>query len=77
MVVLLEDSPISTEELWSSDRVNIRFKVTSLTKALLPRLLSLARRTVLGRVLVVPNIFHLKIMEAIVFFGDLQCSRHF
>ena len=42
MAVLLEDSPISTEELWSSDRVTIGFLVTSLTKALLPRLLSLA-----------------------------------
>jgi hypothetical protein len=31
MVVLLEDSPISTEELWSSVRVNIGFLVTSLT----------------------------------------------
>ena len=41
MVVLLEGSPISTEELWSSVRVTIRFLVTFLTKALLPRLLSL------------------------------------
>jgi hypothetical protein len=39
MVVLLEVSPISTEELWSSFRVTIGF---SLTKALLPQLLSLA-----------------------------------
>ena len=39
MVVLLEGSPISTEELWSSVRVTIGFLVTSLTKALLPRLL--------------------------------------
>ena len=42
MVVLLEGSPISTEELSSSVRVTIGFLVTSLTKALLPRLLSLA-----------------------------------
>jgi hypothetical protein len=39
MVVLLEGSPISTEELWSSVRVTIGFLVTSLTKALLPLLL--------------------------------------
>ena len=32
MVVLLEDSPISTEEFWSSVRVTIRFLLTSLTK---------------------------------------------
>uniref|UniRef100_A0A674DSH4 Rhotekin a n=1 Tax=Salmo trutta TaxID=8032 RepID=A0A674DSH4_SALTR len=51
MVVLLEGSPISTEELRSSVRVIIGFLVTSLTKALLPRLLSLAGRPALGRVL--------------------------
>ena len=69
MVVLLEGSPISTEVLWSSVRVTIRFLVTSLTKVLLPRLLSLAGRPALGRVLVVPNFFHLRIMKATVFFG--------
>ena len=42
MVVLLEGSPIFTEELWSSVRVTIGFLVTSMTKALLPRLLSAA-----------------------------------
>ena len=52
MVVLLECSPISTEELWSSVRVTIQLLVTSLTKALLLRLLSLAERSALGRVLV-------------------------
>ena len=30
MVVLLEGSPLSTEERWSSDRVTIGFLVTSL-----------------------------------------------
>ena len=48
MVVLLEVSPISTEELWSSVRVTIRFLVTSLTKALLPRLLRLAGQSLGG-----------------------------
>jgi hypothetical protein len=33
-----KDSPISTEELWSSVKVTIGFLVTSLTQALLPRL---------------------------------------
>ena len=32
MVVLLEGSPISIDELWSSVRVTIGFLVTSLTK---------------------------------------------
>ncbi len=43
---------------WSSTRLNIRFFVTTLTKALLHQLLSLARRPALGRVLVAPNFFH-------------------
>ena len=42
--------------------------VTSQTKALLPRLLSLAGWPVLERVLVVSNLFHLRMMEATVFF---------
>ena len=41
MDVPLEVSPLSTEERWSSDRVTVGSLVTSLTKALLPRLLSL------------------------------------
>ena len=75
MVVLLEGSPISTEELWSSVQVTIRFLETYLTKALLPRLLSLAGWPALGRVLIVPNFFHLRMMEATVFL-DLQCCRN-
>ena len=42
MVVLLEVSPISTQDLWSSARVTIGFLVTCLIKALCPQLLSLA-----------------------------------
>ena len=38
--------------------VTIRFLVTSLTKALLPWLVSLAKRPALGRVLVVPDFFY-------------------
>ena len=66
MVVLLEGSPISTKEIWSAVRVTIGFLVTSLSKALLPQLLSLARQPALGRVFVVPNFFHLRMTEAIV-----------
>ena len=77
MVVLLEDSPISTEALWSSVRVTIGFLVTSLTKALLPRLLSLTGMAALGRVLVVPNIFHLRMMEATVFLGTFNAAKMF
>jgi hypothetical protein len=77
MVVLLEGYPISIEELWSSVRVSIVFLVTSLTKALLPRLLNLAVRPALGRVLVVPNFFHLRIMEATVFLRTINAADIF
>ena len=67
---------ISTEELWSSVRETFRFLVTSRTKALLPRLLSLSGRPALGRVLVVPNFFHLRMMGGHGVLGDLQCCRN-
>ena len=77
MVVLLEGCPISTEELWSFVRVTMEFLVTSLTKALLPRLLSLAGRPALGRVLVVSNSFHLRMMEATMFLGTFNAAELF
>ena len=77
MVVLLEGSPLSTEERWSSDRVTIGFLVTSLTKALLPRSLSLGGRPALGRVLVVPNFFHLRMMDASVLIGTFKAAEIF
>ena len=77
MVVLLEGSPISTEELWSSVRVTIEFLVTSMTKGLLPSFLSLAWWPVLGRVLVVPNFFHLRMMEATMFLGTFNAVEMF
>ncbi|KAK3535147.1 hypothetical protein QTP70_004801 [Hemibagrus guttatus] len=43
MVVLLEDSPLSTEKHWSSFRVTIGFLVTSQTKALLPLIAQFGR----------------------------------
>ena len=75
MVVLLEVSPIPTDICWSSVTVTIRFLVTSLTKALLPQLFSLARRPALGRVLVVPNVFNLRMMEATVFLGTFNTAE--
>jgi hypothetical protein len=63
MVVLLEGSPISTEVFWNSQSDHW-FLVTSLTNALLSQLLSLAGQPALGRVLVVPKFFHLRMMEA-------------
>ncbi len=43
---------------WSSTAVVIRLFITTLTKALLHQLLSLARRPALRRILVVSNFFH-------------------
>ena len=58
MVVLLKVSPISTQDFWFY-LWTIGFLVTYLTKALF----SLAGRPALGRVLVVPNFFHLRIIS--------------
>ena len=74
MVVLLKGSPISTEELRSSVKVTINPMVTSLTKALLPRLLSLAGQSALGRVLMVPNF--LRMIEVSVFLGTFKWCRN-
>ena len=54
--------------------VTIGFLVTSMTKALPPWLLSLPA---LGRVLVVPNFFHLRMMEATVFLGTFNAAEMF
>lgn len=51
MLVLLEVSPLSTEELWSSGGEAIMFLVTSLTKVLLPLSVTLAVRPALVRIL--------------------------
>ena len=77
MVVFLEGSSISTKELYSSVRVTIGFLVTSLTKALLPRLLSFPRAGRPARVLEVPNFFHLRMMEATVFLGTINDAETF
>ena len=65
------------EELWSSASVTIRFLITSLTKALLPRLLSLARWPALGIVLMVANFFYSRRMEATVFLGHFNDADMF
>ena len=77
MVILLECSLISSEELWSSVSVAIGFLVTSLTKALLPGLLTLARWSALGSVLVVSTFFHLRMMEPTVFLGTFNAAEMF
>ena len=71
MVVLLEGSPISTEELelCQSDHWVLGHLPDQVPS---PRLLSLAGRPSLGIVLVVPNLFHLRMMEATVFLGTFN-----
>ena len=77
MVVLLEGSPITIEELGSSVRETIGFLVTSLTKSLLPQLLSLLSQPALGNILGVSNFFHLKMMEATVFLETFNAADIF
>ena len=63
----LELKPNSSISVSSDQRIlfltDHRVMVTSPTKALLPRLLSISGRPALGRALAAPNFFHLRIME--------------
>ena len=68
---------LQTTRSVESARMTIGFLVTSLTKALLPQLLSLASRLALGRVLVVPNFFHLRIMQATVLLWTFNGAEMF
>ena len=62
MVVLLEVSPISTQDLWSSASVTWS---PLLPKAFLPRLLSLERWPGLGSILVLLNFFHSELLRSL------------
>ena len=57
--------------------MTIGFLVNSLTMALFPRLLTLDGRPALGRVLVVLNFFHLRMMEATVLIGTFKAAERF
>ena len=72
MVVLLESSPISTEELWSSVRVTIGFLVTSLTKDLLLPIAQFGQADSSRKNLGGLNFFHLRLMGATVFLGTFN-----
>ncbi len=61
---------------WSSTRVTISFLATSLDKPFSINC-CLAGRPALGRVLVVPNFFHLRIMEATVFLGTFSVAEFY
>uniref|UniRef100_A0A3Q3E9J6 Synaptotagmin-like 1 n=1 Tax=Labrus bergylta TaxID=56723 RepID=A0A3Q3E9J6_9LABR len=65
------DSTVEEVAVWTSMITNPNHWID----ALLPRLLSLAGWPGLGRVLVVPNFFHLRIMEATVLLGTLSAAE--
>lgn len=75
IVAFVELSPISLLHLWSSATVIFGFFFTSLTQTLLPWLLSLAGWPGLRRVLVIPNFFHYRIMEAALLLVTLSVSE--
>ena len=68
-MVVLEVSSISTQDLRISARVTIGFLVTSLNKAVLPRLLSLAERPGCSKLLPFKN------YAGHCALGNLQCSK--
>ena len=74
MVVLLEGSPFSTEELWSSVRVTLGFFVTSLIKAPNAQFgrAASSRKSRGGSKLI-----QFKNDGGFCVLGDLQCCRHF
>ena len=76
MVVFLEGSSISTEELWSSVRVTIGFLVTFMTKGLLPQLLS-CRATSFRKSLGGSELLKFKNDEATVFLGTFNAAEMF
>ena len=76
MVAFMEGTLISTEELCRSVRVTIGFLVTSLTKALLPRLLSLARRPAVRKSLGGSKLLPFKNDGGHCVLADLQSFRY-
>ena len=67
-MVLLESSPLSTEERWSSDKVTTGFLVTSQGGD---------GRPALGRVLMVPHFIHLRMVEATVLIRTFKAAETF
>ena len=76
MVVLLEISPISTEELYSSIIVTIGLLVLP-DQGPLHWFFNLAGRPAVGRVLVIPNFFHWRMTEATLFLGTFNPAEMF
>ena len=76
MVVLLEGSPISKEELWSSVRVTIGFLVTYLTKTFLHSA-QFGRAASSSKSLGGSKLLPIKNDGGLCILGDLQCCRLF
>lgn len=66
----------NTYDHWSSTRMTSGFLVTSLSKPFFPSCSVSFGWQALGRVLVVPNFFHLRIMEATVLLGAFHAAEH-
>jgi hypothetical protein len=75
MVVLLEGSPISTEELWTSVRMTIGFLVTSVTKALLSPIAQFGQAANSGKSFGDFQLLPFKNDGGHCVLGDLQCYR--
>ena len=75
MVVLLESSPISTKELCQSDHPGSLLPPR--TRPFSPDCSVWPVRPALGRVLGVPNFFHLRTMEAAVFLRTFNAADIF
>ena len=76
MVVLLEGSPIFTEDLWSS--VSDHQVLGRLPdQGPSPLITQFGWLPALGRVLVVPDFFRLRMMEATVFLGTFNAAEIF
>lgn len=77
VIVLLEVSPLSTQQCWSFVRVASGYWSRPWLRLFYPWSLRLAGQSTLGRVLVVPNVLHLKMMEATVVIGTCSVAKDF
>lgn len=75
MVVLLQISPNTTHDLWSSIRVTNGFLDTFLTKVIFFRLLRLVGQSASSSVLFVLNFFQLIIIDTTVHLGTFNTAK--
>jgi hypothetical protein len=76
MVVLLEGSPVSTYELWTSASDHLVLGHLPDQGPSAPTA-QFGRRPAIGRVVELPNFFNLRMMEANVFIGTFNAAEMF